>query len=98
MDKSFRIQSISLFKDWFSGSQNFGSPLIVDSFRRKQLYCIVVVVLVVPDEKLLTETLRILNATKSFRESRVIFQGFESALWKGIVIADLWSAKGFNNA
>ena len=78
--------------------QDVSSLAVVDHGRRHQAKTRVVVLVVVPLEEGLAETASVFDGAEAVRETRAVFEGAELAFRIRIVIGDVWTAVGFDDA
>ena len=77
---------------------DFVDLAVVDLIRRHQTQTGMVMRLIIPGEEFPAELSGIFDTAETFREPWLIFQGFEVAFGKGVVIRDMWAAVRFGDA
>lgn len=86
VNESFWVDLECVAESVLARRMNCVSLSVVHLVRRHQANAEVVMIAIVPLEKVTTKTLGILDTAESFWELRLIFHGFEVALREWIVV------------
>jgi hypothetical protein len=85
-------------QDHLAMGEDVSGLAVVDHGRRHQSKTRVVVLVVVPLEEGLAEAARVFDGTEAVRETRAVFEGAELAFRIRIVIGDMRTAVGLDDA
>src|ERR1017187_8752949 len=91
-DEAFGIRSIGKIEDFLSGGIDFISLSIVDLVGRHQSDSGVMMITIIPVEKIAAERLRVFDAAEPLWKLRLIFQSLEAAFRKRIVVGSVGPA------
>jgi hypothetical protein len=83
-DEAFGIRSIGKIEDFLSGDVDFISLSIVDLVGRHQSDSGMMMITIIPVEKIAAEYLRVFDAAEPFWKLRLIFQGLEQLSENGL--------------
>jgi hypothetical protein len=98
MSEAFGVAGIGRIKHLLSQADYFPSHAIVQHLRGQQGDHAVMVILVVPREKVLAVCARILDGTEAVGELGHVFEGFELAFRVRIVVRYMWPAMSICHA
>src|SRR5271170_7612343 len=90
-DETLRVLPERLIEGELAGRVNCVDLAVMHLVRGHEADPAMVMVLVVPVEETAAEAGGILDATETFRESRLIFQRLEVALRERVIVGDMWS-------
>src|SRR3990172_4246720 len=87
----------SIIQNYLTFFDNLLSPFVMDVFRREESDPGMVMLSIVPGEKVLAERPAVLGTAEAFRKLRPVFHSFEVGLRIGVVIAHIRAGKAFRN-